>query len=260
MAVSAYEITPTKTKRRSGVTVKTLAAAFPGEEDLGEAVQIVAANEIQFQIKNKNPPKNLIVDNRNSKPFNQADFRIVALFSDPQTIAIAAREVVRILQQHTRKLTGRARGRYELWSVDHYKDKGKMLYGNAASLSVGILTRWAANLPPEGKLVIVGPMTDYGRKLYWNPLGKTSDYKYEGRARYRIGYETPSGKLSRINARLIPGERAKKSTNMRDVAIGKLRGRFPELLFQGRWVNDLVVNGDNRWPGISIGFKSKGRL
>ena len=47
---------------------------------------------------------------------------------------------------------------------------------------------------------------------------------------------------------------------MRDVAIGKLSGKFPELLFQGRWVNDLVVNGDNRWPGISIGFKNKGKL
>ena len=259
MAQLAYTLTPKKIRVVRGITTEGFATIIPNLELLGETVQRISAVEIMKEVKKGNQPQNLIVDNRKSKPFNKADFRVVALFGDPRAIANATVNVLRELRNYTRKKSGTAKGSYELWKVDHAKDPGKMLYSNATNLSVSIIEKWAASLPPFGKLVIVGPMTDYGRKLYWNPLGKTPDYKYEGRARYRIGYDEV-GRLSRINAKYISGERSKKKTNMRDLVVGKVRSRHPTVTIMGRWVRDLVINDDAWWPGISIGIKSKGRL
>ena len=254
MAIQAYNLIPTRTKKTRRVVKNSFTAIIPDASLLGETVQRIAAHEIMREIKNGNPVQNLIVDNRDSKPFNQATFRVTALFSDPKVVAIATMEVIRVLKDLTRKKTRTARRSYQLWMVKDKSDPGRMLINNAALASVGVIEKFAAALPLYGRLVVVGPMTDYGRKLYWNPKGN-----FKGRARYKIGYEE-SGRLSRINAKYIAGERSKRDTNMRDLVLGRVKRKYPGTLIIGRWVEDLTINGDNRWPGIAIGIKSKGRL
>jgi len=257
MAQLAYNLIPTRTKKTRRVVKNSFTAIIPDASFLGETVQRIAANEIMREVKKDNPPQNLIVDNRDSKPFNQADFRVTALFTDAKIIAIATLEVIKILQSLTRKITGAARGSYQIWTVNNSKDKGKKWINASTSASLSTLEKLANILPPSGRLVVVGPLVDYGRKLYWNPL---TSRKLGGRARYKIGYEEGTTRLSRINAKYIEGERAKRNTNTRDLLLGRVRRKYPGTLIIGRWVLDNVVNGDNRWPGIAIGIKSKGRL
>jgi len=253
MAVQAYNLIPKRTKKTHRVVKNSFTAIIPDASFLGETVQKIAANEIMREIKNGNNPQNIIVDNRDSKPFNEADFRVTALFSDSKVIAIAAYEVLRTLKKLTRVDTTLARSSYEVWTVKGINDPGTRVYKNANFVSRSSFEKLAEGLPPNGRIVIAGPMVDYGRKLYWNPK---SSRKLKGRARYHAAYEESTGKFLRTRL-------GTRDTSMKDLLLGRVKRKYPGALIIGRWVKGKSVgqhkNG-NRWPGIAIGLKSKGRL
>ena len=169
MAVEAYNLIPRRTPKTKRVVKNSFVAIVPDATFLGDAVQKIAASEIKAQMKIGNNPKNLIIDNKDYKPFNQAEFRVTALFTDARIIAMAAFQVIKELRSVTRKLSGLARSSFEIWTVEDYSDPGRYRV-NAQNASINTLEKLANTLPPTGRIVIAGPMTDYGRKLYWNPL------------------------------------------------------------------------------------------
>jgi len=247
----AFEVMPSLTSK-GRVKKNELRYMVPDESFLSAAIQMVAATEIKQQIKLGNEPRNIIVDGQDAKPFNQADYRIVTLFSDTRTIAHASHNVITELKILTRRLTGAAKISYQVWIVDGLNDGGRLINRHASMMSRGQLEKYAETLSPMGRIVIAGPMVDYGRKLYWNP--KSSRDISRGRARYSAGYDADTGRIRKVR---IPFNR---DTNMRDLVIGRVRRRYPGTVIIGRWVEGITVNGDNRWPGIAIGMKTKGRL
>jgi hypothetical protein len=249
MPSQAFNLTPSLTKK-GRVRKNTFQVLIPDATFLAETIQKIAAHEILKEKSHGNSPTNIIVDNRDSKPFNQAQFRVVALFADPKLIAIGASEVIRQLNSVTKRLSGRAQASFEIWTVSNTKDPGKKIM-NASAANHATLLALAESLPVGGRLVVVGPLVKYGRKLYWSP--KFARKAKGTRARYSAGYDIDSGKLSRVRT----GDR---DTNMRDLVIGRVRGKYKSLSIIGRWVVGDMVNGDNRWPGIAIGLKSKGSL
>lgn len=249
MPSQTFNLTPSVTPK-GRVRKNTFEVLIPNATFLSETIQKIAAHEILAEKAKGNPPNNLIVDNRDSKPFNQAKFRVVALFSDPKLIAIGASEVLRQLRSVTKRLTGRAQSSFEIWTVSNTKDPGKKIM-NASAANHSTLLAIAESLPPGGRIVVVGPLVEYGRKLYWSP--KFARKASGTRARYSAGYDTGSGKLVKVRT----GDR---DTNMRDLVIGRVRSKYRSLSIIGRWVISDMVNGDNRWPGIAIGLKSKGKV
>ncbi len=258
MATQAFSLIPRKTPK--GRTKKNqFSVMVPDESFLSETIRLVAATEIQKQIKIGNDPQNIIVDNQDT----QADFRILTLFSDTRTIAHAAHNVITELKRVTRRLTGNAKISYEVWFIkDTYNtgDGGKRIWPHASMISRAQLEKLAERLGkyPNGRIVIAGPMVPYGRKLYWNPISedKKGNSKIEkGRARYAAGYDADTGMLQRVRV----GNN--RDTNMRDLVIGRVKGRYPGTVIIGKWVHSsFSYNGDNRWPGIGIGLKTKGKL
>lgn len=251
MAVQAFDVVPSLTPK-GRVKKNELRYMVPDESFLSAAIQMVAATEIKQQISLGNEPQNIIVDGQDTKPFNQADFRILTLFPDTRTIAHAAHNVITELKRVTRRLTGTAKISYQVWVVDGRKDGGRLVSRQASMISRGQLEKIAEKLTSTGRIVIAGPMVDYGRKLYWNP--QSSRDISRGRARYAAGYDVNTGRVQKVR---IPFNR---DTNMRDLVIGRVKRRYPGTVIIGRWVEGLTVNGDNRWPGIAIGLKTKGRL
>jgi len=253
MAQRAYTLIPAKTPKTHRVKKNEFKVMVPDESFLSETIQFIAANEINNQIRLDNPPQNIIVDNSGVKPITQADYRVTALFSDPKIVAMAAFHVMKELQKLTRKLTGAARGSYQVWTVSDVKDNGKKVLNAATAASPSTLEKIAATLPVGGRIVIVGPLVDYGRKLYWRPATRNPNFNYKGRVSYKPAYDTETGKIFRF--------KGSRSTNMRDLVLGRVRRRFPGTVIISRWVKtNNTVNGDNRWPGIAIGLKSKGKL
>ena len=47
---------------------------------------------------------------------------------------------------------------------------------------------------------------------------------------------------------------------MKDLLLGRVKRKYPSALIIGRWVKGKTVAGDNRWPGIAIGLKAKGKV
>lgn len=252
MAIQAFDLIPRKTPK--GRTKKNeFSVMVPDVAFLSETIQLVAANEIQKQIRLKNPPKNIIVDNQDTKPFNQADFRITTLFADTREVAHAAHNVITELKRETRRLKGTAKVSYEVWVVKGKGDGGKLVWAQASMISRGHLEKIAETLTSTGRIVIVGPMVPYGRKLYWNP--QSNDTNKKGRARYAAGYDIDSGRVRKVRISF------NRDRNMRDLVVSRVKRRYPGLVIIGRWVKSrFSFNGDNRWPGIAIGLKTKGKL
>ncbi len=260
MASQSVSLIPVRTpagRRR----VNTFAAMVPDASHLSDMVQRIAATEVNKEIRRGNPPQNFIVDNQDAKPFNQAGFRILTLFADSRVVAQATHALVRELQKRTIVgKTGAAKASYQIWSAKGKRDTGKMEIPNANSASIDQLEALYNTLPAGGdnRLIVVGPLVKYGRVLYWRPKGYE---KLAGRARYRIVYNSTTGRLSRINANRIDGERKKKHTNMKDLAVGVMRRRFKGVRILGQWVKGHdTVAGDNSWPGIAVGLRLKGRV
>ena len=248
----AFNLTPYKTPK-GRVRKNTFKTRIPDATFLADTIKKIAVTEMLSEERNGNPVQNIIVDNRDSKPLDQATVRVTAWFSDPKIMAMATYHILRELQKLTRKLTGAARGSFQIWSADSFKSPAKKRINAATSATQSTLEKLAATLPVGGQLIVVGPLVDYGRKLYWNPMGKTKDYEYKGRARYSAGYNADTGKILRVSL-------GRRNTNIFDLAAGRVRRRFPGVRIHGRWVRERTVNGDNRWPGVSIGLQTKGSL
>jgi len=260
MAQQTFNLVPRRTKKLKRIVKDQFVTAIPDISLLGDTIQKIAASEITKEIRNDNPPTSIIVDNKKNKPFNQADYRILTNFANTDDMAYAAVTLIDTLQRYTRRFTGRARGSYQIWTSDSFKDGGtKAFQGTPGITTLKNIAKLLTG--PQSRLIVVGPMVDYGRKLYWYPFS-AKNQKYPGKSQERLpgrankvaGYDASTGKTS-----FLKGIR---DTNMADLVIPRVKAKHKGVLLRGRWVTvpSKNINGSNRWPGIAIGLKQKGRL
>jgi len=271
--MAQFTLVPRRTKKLKRIVPGefNLETALPDISLLGDTIQKISASIIREEIAKGNPPSNIIVDNMDAKPFNDADFRILTLFSDTDRIAYAALTAITELKKNTRVLTGKALNSFQIWTTKSFTDGGRLEYIGDPTISQ--LKAFASKVTgPKGRLVIAGPMVKYGRKLYWNPISedkKGKERKLKGRKRRFAVYDAETGTVGMRSASSITGNasstpvRSTRNTNMRDLAVPRIKRRHPDVIVVGRWIRSKAVGklkDNNRWPGIGIGLRQKGRV
>ena len=249
MALAQIKVTP-KLTPTGRAKKNTFEATILDIDDLGYAVQVVTAQEIEQQRALGNDPTHLIVDNSGSKPVSATKYRIQTFFADSKVAAQAAMAIYKELKKLTRVDTTLARSSFEIWATQDTFKKGSEYRVFKHVPSVGLLEKLMSSLPEKGRIIVAGPMVPYGRKLYWNPAGKKRQ-----RQKYRKGFNADTKRIVRVK---VPGQ--KINTNMRQLAMSRVKRKYPGVLIVGRWIQAMTVNKDDRWPGIAIGTKSKGKI
>jgi hypothetical protein len=160
---------------------------LPG--DISSVIRAVATSELNDQVALGNTPSQILVDNMSAskRVIERAMRRVQLRFQDIAQLLKALNEIYNLLQQITRiqsppKNSIVARNNFHL-----------MIDNNLVGLMPAALARVnPSNIGPKSVVRIVGPLVDYGRKLFWNPVGTSSKMSF-----YRV-------KSRRTNVRFLP--------------------------------------------------------
>lgn len=183
-----------------------------GEQDLRFAIGAIFAQELEQQKRLDNPPSNILVDGSGIKPISTVRRNARAYFVNKESIRKAAEDALRLVALLTRYKTGRARASIEVWLND----------SPAGSIAAAV-----ARMGPDDRIRIVGPQTEYGRVLHWNPVGKP--------------------RFSKSGVR----------RTIYDIAIRRLKSRHKGLWIAEQWVTTSDLG---RTPALAIGQRFRGRL
>lgn len=201
-------------------------------EDVSRAIREISASEIIAQVALGNRPTSLLVDNRGNRPITDANLRVQAFFADTTQIREAVYATYAKIQDLTRVASGAARGSYQIW----FKEQ------NIGSQPGAIEPYLLKFDPTTDYFRIVGPVLVYGRKIYWNPLGKPKFTKIPGfRSKGLLV------KLVRIRGLMNQVEQS-------------MRRKYRSIAIAEDWVVTTALPKDGRTPAIWIGFKKKGAL
>lgn len=217
--------------------VKFMAEVPPA--DLRAALRQISAFEIEQQRAAGNTPSAIIVDGTR-KSIAEAMRRVVALFGDTSQIAAAVHEAFRLLRDLTRQKSGTARGSYRLLLNDH------------AVGDEGATDRVVPRMTNRDNVEIIGPLTAYGRKLYWNPRrggdAPRSRIMRKQRGTYREGLT--KGKVKVYVRYREP---------MHATVVRLLSRKYRALTIREAWINTPLfagVGSDSAAPAIMIRFKA----
>lgn len=204
-------------------------------EDVETVLRYVAVNEIAGQRALGNPATSLLVDGRGGKPIDTAQRRVQAFFANTDDLRKAVYEAWDLVQNTTRRRSGRAASSYQLW----FKESS---IGNSPA---GVETALRNFNPATDYFRIVGPMLIYGRKVYWNPVGKARF------VRKAIRIKTQSAQFV-IGVRRIRG--------VMNLVEQAMKRRYRNLAITEDWVVTSALPSDGRTPGLWLGFKRRGTL
>lgn len=139
-------------------------------EDLLTVLRGVAMDELSGQVTAGNLPSQILVDGRSvaQREILSATRSVSMRFADVTTMLSAIREAYALLQRVTRI---QSPPQNEIVARQHF-----WLYKNGAP--VGRLPGAFAKVSPQNVnyktvLRVVGPLVNYGRKLYWSPIGRS---------------------------------------------------------------------------------------
>ena len=138
-------------------------------EDLLTVLRGVAMQELDGQITSGNLPSSIIVDGRSvaKRQILEARRSISMRFADVRSLMDAVKEAYQLLLRTTRIQSppkNNIVARQHFWL---YKS------GVAIGRLPGALSKLnPATLDSNSVLRIVGPLVNYGRKSYWNPIGR----------------------------------------------------------------------------------------
>lgn len=203
-----------------------------GLEDLEFTLRYVAATAIQEQIALGNKPTNLLVDNSGRKAIDKAQRRVQAFFIDREMLRKAVYEAWAKVTALTRVRTGAAVGSYELW----YNNQR---IGKTPAAVELVIDRFD---PGKDFFRIVGPVIVYGRKIYWNPLGKP---------RFRLSTALKT-KQAIFKVRRIRG--------IMDLVESSMRRKYRGIAISESWVTTPALPKDGRTPALFIGLRRRGAL
>ena len=262
-------------------------------QDLLTTIRAVAVDELQMQERlYQNRPSQIIVDNQpvTRRGIWSAMRRVRIRFQDTKMLIAAIEEAYRILQQVTRlqsppKNSIVARQNFYLW-----------LNG----VNLGLMPQAVSKIRYEGVLTdesvvrIVGPLVDYGRKLFWNPVGASSKMSFYRTKSKKNGVRflplkgssifsprfkpyanrtlrrkanatsTPALTLAKMLAGDIPPGRVENTGQI----VKRIMARNPAyrgLHFSDGWVEHAPAIGwsklrDPRVPAFGVMFSKRGKL
>lgn len=288
---SAKAVRSTKEIKLEGGQVSTTLEKYVLQvlpKDVLTVLRQVAYQELAAQVSAGNPPTQILVDGRGvqSRGIDNAQRSVSMRFADTTLLIAAVTEAYNILQRITRiqsppKNDIVARRNFFLW-----------LNGKPFGLLPGALSRLqASTLNEKSVLRVVGPLVPYGRKLYWNPVGRgkaitlrevtnlktgnsrfTYDNPYSPRFKpfasrtlRRIANRTsdPAGTLSRLQA-LRPGY--VEGANQIAKRVMRRNRLFASLYISDGWVsfppakNWGKASKDDRVPSLSIQIAKRGSV
>lgn len=172
-------------------------------QDLLATIRAVALSELNEQVHIGNKPSQIIVDNLPvSKKGIMAARRSVRIrFQDTRTMITAVNDLWRLLMQITRiqappKNAIVARNEFYLW-LDG-ANLGKMPAAMSKIMGEGVLTQ-------KSVVRIVGPLVNYGRKVFWNPVGANKTMAFNRYKSKRFGVRfSPLRGASLTAPRFVP--------------------------------------------------------
>jgi len=138
-------------------------------EDILTVLRGVAMDELDAQITSGNLPTQVLVDGRSvaKRSILEAKRSVSLRFSDAAMVLQAIRDVYRLLLRVTRievPPQNTIIARRHFWLYKDGVSIGK-LPGALGKLN-------EKNVDYKTVLRVVGPLVNYGRKLYWNPIGR----------------------------------------------------------------------------------------
>ena len=203
-------------------------------KDVQATLQYVYLDELEKQRALGNRPSQALIDGRKGGDLMLVKRRAQAFFANTERLIAAFTEAWAVLVSLTRIKTGRARASYALYH------NGRPMGGES---DIARVVRASA---PGDTIQIVGPGVVYGRKLYWNPLGKPR------RVRKKVAQSKHGSVITQIySISAVPIHKRVQRLIQR---------KYPELYVSDQWV-DSLAHGEprgERWPAIAIW--PKGRL
>lgn len=257
-------------------------------QDLLSVLRAVAQEELDGQITTGNVPSQILVDGRSvgRRQIAQAQRSVSLRFADTRTLIDATREAYAALYRITRVQSPPKNG---IVARQHY-----WLYKNGTPLGMmpGALYKVKAeDLDISTVLRVVGPLVNYGRKLYWRPIGRnqvmnfrmttslagrdvfhySSPYSprfkpYRMRTIRRLANGLPGDKAANLRSLLASRPGTVEGTGQIVKRVLKKDRRFSAIHFSDGWINYPPAkqwgknSKDARVPSISIQLARKGQV
>jgi hypothetical protein len=144
-------------------------------QDLLSVLRAVSFDELNTQVALKNTPSQIIVDGMSAgkRSIERAMRRVQIRFQDFAMLIKAVNEIYAYLQRITR-IQSPAQN-----SIVARHNFHLMIDGSLIGMMPQALSKLTENNLTRGSVVrVVGPLVNYGRKLFWNPVGTSSKMKY----------------------------------------------------------------------------------
>lgn len=261
-------------------------------EDIMSVIRAVALEQLKEQVSINNPPSQIIVDGTAMQRhgIDRARRSVKMRFQDTGNLLKAVDEIYKLLQQVTRmqnppKNSIVARNTFALWL--NGVNLGLMPQALSKITYPGVLTQ-------DSVVRIVGPLVNYGRKLFWNPVGASSKMGFNRVKSKKSGYRfLPLAGASLTSPRFkpwAPRTLRRKANQTSDAAatlaammsgatppgrvenVGQIVKRvikrnpqFRGLHFTDGWVEYPAAAGwsklrDPRVPAFGVMFSKKGAI
>lgn len=257
-------------------------------QDILAVLRQTAKQELVQQIDANNPPSQILVDGRSvaARGIDEATKRVQIRFADTKMLVDATRQVWAALVRVTRVQSPPQN------SVVARKHFYLYLNGKPVGLMPGALSTLNQNtLNTKSVLRVVGPLVPYGRKLYWNPIGRASVMNIaqtvSASGRTISHYGSPMSPrfvpyrqrtIKRV-ANAMPGDKAQNLKRLLAGNPGYVEGagqivkrvmrrdkRYAGLYFSDAWVEYPPAGSwgknskDARVPSVSIQVAQKGAV
>ena len=238
----------------SDTVVQTMGCELRDQESLGN-------EPTNLQINNGRGPQLVRTSIRPGTPGTKPStlvFKATAFFGRADEMKKAAAEAYRMLRMVTRMLTGTAKQNFRVFVGRVGEDSPGRELGIGG---VGISALNKVDLDADSTVSFVGPLTTYGRKLYWNPKGgKTVVRRLPGTraASRKLGLKLTGGFIGSATMHQDVKKRLRRKNVARAFSVsdpfyiipsGDIVGTKPE-----------TMKRPLRMPAITIQLKGRGRL
>lgn len=270
-------------------------------ENISTFVRLIAMNELKEQQSINNDPSQILVDNVSGakNEILTAKRRVQIRFQDTENLLKAVKELYEMMQKITRLQSPPKNAIVARNSFYLYLHGGGAGSGGGG-VNLGLLPMALAKIAFPGVLTfdsvvrVVGPLVNYGRRLFWNPVGtaRSMSYYRTGSRRKGVRFLVPKG-ANLFYPRFKPyrDKTMRRKANktgapaqaLRDMLAGKtppgrtenagqiakrIISRNPAyrgLHFTDGWIEYGPAIGwsqlrDPRVPAIGVMFTRKGRL
>jgi len=274
MAQCTVRLRKVPTKRKVAGRQKLELASDFGELvglDISDTIVQLFSCELKEQERLENDPTNITI-NGGSGPQNirtnvtigykskssNLVYKATAFFSRAEEMKAAAFEAYKMLLTLTRQRTGLAKNNYAIY----VGRVGKDTPGKFQGLGIGSIASIDGNtLDADNTISVVGPLTTYGRKLYWNPRGgKTVNKRFGGsrKAKELLGIDPKSFFIGSATIhgdvkKRLRGKKVARAFSVSDpfyfISPRRIVGTYPE-----------TMDRPLRMPAITIQLKGRGRI